>query len=51
MSENLIESVEPLLAPPVTRRPTGITDTDHDGVDVAVAIIAIFCTLDESADD
>jgi hypothetical protein len=46
MSENLIESVEPLLAPPVTRRPTGITESDGDGVDVAFML----CSVDEEAD-
>ncbi|MGH2941693.1 MAG: hypothetical protein ACRDLN_02795 [Solirubrobacteraceae bacterium] len=46
MSENLIESVEPLLAPPVTRRPTGISESADGGVDVAV----FCCDYDEGAD-
>ncbi len=46
MSENLIESLEPLLAPPVTRRPAGISDRDDGGVDVAVC-----CVCHEEGDD
>lgn len=49
MSENLIESVEPLLTPPVTRHPTGISDSsDDDGVATAVLLIGAF---DEGDDD
>jgi hypothetical protein len=40
MSENLIESVEPLLTPPVTRHPTGISgSSDDDGVYAAATIV------------
>ena len=47
MSENLIESVGPLLAPPVTRRPTGISESGDDGVDIAFVV----CSADEGTDD
>jgi hypothetical protein len=46
MSENLIESVEPLLTPPVTRHPTGVSESD-DGVDIAI----VGCAYDEGDDD
>lgn len=49
MSENLIESVEPLLTPPVTRHPTGISDSsDDDGVYAATTIVA--AAFDEGDD-
>jgi hypothetical protein len=40
MSENLIESVEPLLAPPVTRRPGGISARSDAGASTSVLVLA-----------
>lgn len=49
MSENLIESVEPLLTPPVTRHPTGISDSSDDGGVYAPA--TVIAAYDEGSDD
>ncbi|HEX8156464.1 MAG TPA: hypothetical protein VF526_03665 [Solirubrobacteraceae bacterium] len=49
MSENLIASVEPLLAPPVARYPSGISDSDDGGVNVSVP--CCHCAYDDDGDD
>lgn len=46
MSEDLIASVAPLLAPPVTRHPTGITDSDAEGADVCLFAVIILADGD-----
>jgi len=49
MSEDLIDSVAPLLAPPVTRHPTGISGSDDEGADVClfIALMMAFADGDE----
>ncbi len=51
MSENLIESVEPLLTPPVTRHPTGISDSSDDGDGVYAAATVLCAAFDDGDDD
>lgn len=48
MSENLIESVEPLLTPPVMRYPTGVCDSDDGDV---VESVPCCCSYDDGDDD
>jgi hypothetical protein len=49
MLENLIAGVEPLLAPPVTRHPSGISEDDDGGVDVS--LVCCHCAYDDDGDD
>jgi hypothetical protein len=49
MAENLIESMEPLLTPPVMRYPTGVSESD-DG-DVVESIPCCCCFTDDGDDD
>lgn len=49
MDENLMESVAPQLAPPVTRQPIGTASTDGD---VTTSIISVGpVTISFAADD
>jgi hypothetical protein len=50
MSEDLIDSVAPLLAPPVTRHPTGISGSDDEGADVCVLVFAVVMAFADGDD-
>lgn len=49
MSENLINSVSPLLSPPVSRQPTG-SASDDEGLDLAFImgmVVGVFAGEDD----